>query len=331
MADTSSRDQNNAPGQEDMVKPAVVHADRAAGVPGAEPPLETRPAHASERDRTAAGFTSIWETVHRGATQMGVRRSLRTLLKLNQKDGFDCPSCAWPDPDGERKTFEFCENGAKAVASEATKERCTPEFFAAHSLDQLLRQRDSWLERQGRLTQPMLLERESRHYRPISWDDAFELIAEELHVAPERKRWLVRAALLHDLGKLGVSNEILDKPGKLDAAEWESVRSHPGRGAEILSRMAAFAPLAKIALEHHERLDGKGYPQQLSGEAINLETRIVTTADIFDALTADRPYRKAMSAGEALAIMRADVGTAIDARCFAALERSLDRLQLAAA
>ena len=89
MADTSSRDQNSAPGQEDTLKPAVVHADRAAGVPGAEPPPEARPAHTGERDRTAAGFTSIWETVHRGAHYMGVKRSLRTLLKLNQKDGYD--------------------------------------------------------------------------------------------------------------------------------------------------------------------------------------------------------------------------------------------------
>lgn len=158
-----------------------------------------------------------------------------------------------------------------------------------------------------------------------------DLIAEELHIAPDRKRWLVRAALLHDLGKLGVSNEILDKPGKLDPAEWEIVRRHPGWGAEILSRMAAFSDLAKIAREHHERPDGRGYPQQLGGDAIDLETRIVTTADVFDALTADRPYRKAMSAGEALGVMRADLDTGIDARCLAALERSLDRLQLAAA
>ncbi|MEO8756254.1 MAG: HD domain-containing phosphohydrolase [Devosia sp.] len=158
-----------------------------------------------------------------------------------------------------------------------------------------------------------------------------ELIAEELGVPVERKRWLVRAALLHDLGKLGVSNEILDKPGKLDAAEWEIVRGHPGRGAEILSRLTAFADLAKIALEHHERLDGAGYPNRLSGAQIGLETRIITTADIYDALTADRPYRKAMAGGAALAIMRAQVGTAIDADCLAALERSLERLQLQAA
>src|SRR3569623_119746 len=116
-----------------------------------------------------------------------------------------------------------------------------------------------------------------------------------------------------------------------DAEFWDAVRSHPGRGAEILSRMSAFAGLAKIALEHHERLDGKGYPQQLEGDAIDLETRIVTTADIFDALIVDRFFCKAMSAGAALEIMRAEVGTAIDGRCLAALERSLERLQQQAA
>src|SRR5215467_8280020 len=101
----------------------------AAGVPGAEPPLEEHLARAGRRDRAAAGFTSIWETVHRGYQDMGVKRSLRTLLALNQKDGFDCPSCAWPDPDDDRKTAEFCENGAKAVASEATRARLTTAFF----------------------------------------------------------------------------------------------------------------------------------------------------------------------------------------------------------
>lgn len=158
-----------------------------------------------------------------------------------------------------------------------------------------------------------------------------ELIAEEFGLSPDRRRWLVRAALLHDMGKLGVSNEILDKAGKLDATEWDAVRGHPAAGAAILSRMGAFASLAQIALEHHERLDGTGYPQRLSGESIGLDTRIVTAADIFDALTADRPYRKAMPASAALAHMRGEIGTAIDGRVFAALERAVSRLDLAAA
>jgi len=192
MADTSSRagsgtvsgfpaDQNSAPGQEDTSKPTVVGADRAAGVPGAEPPLEAQPPVGGERDRTAAGFTSIWETVHRGATQMGVKRSLRTLLKLNQKDGFDCPSCAWPDPDGPRKTAEFCENGAKAVASEAMTRRADPAFFARHALADLARESDRWLDQAGRLTDPLVRRPGGTHYEPISWDDAFALIGRELN------------------------------------------------------------------------------------------------------------------------------------------------------
>ena len=124
------RDENSAPGQADA-NAAVPDAHLAKGVPGAEPPPEGKAPRAGKRDRAAAGFSSIWETVHRGARDMGVKRSLKTLLTINQKDGFDCPSCAWPDPDGERKTAEFCENGAKAVASEATRARVTPEFFAA--------------------------------------------------------------------------------------------------------------------------------------------------------------------------------------------------------
>jgi putative nucleotidyltransferase with HDIG domain len=158
-----------------------------------------------------------------------------------------------------------------------------------------------------------------------------ELIAEELGVASDRKRWLVRAALLHDIGKLGVSNEILDKPGKLDAEEWVAMKTHPVLGAEILSRMAAFADLAKIALEHHEKLDGTGYPYGRKADELDLETRIVTVADIFDALTADRPYRKAMSANEAFGLMRGQMATGLDQSVVAALELSVARLEREAA
>ncbi|HXJ21385.1 MAG TPA: molybdopterin-dependent oxidoreductase, partial [Polyangia bacterium] len=153
-------------------------ADRSTGVPGDEPPPEPRPAQAGERERAAAGLTSIWETVHRGARDMGIKRGLRALLAVNQKDGYDCPSCAWPDPDGERKTAEFCENGAKAVASEATRARVTPEFFAKHSITEMLGKTDYWLDQQGRITHPMI--RRGDHYEPIAWDDAFALIAREL-------------------------------------------------------------------------------------------------------------------------------------------------------
>jgi HD-GYP domain-containing protein (c-di-GMP phosphodiesterase class II) len=158
-----------------------------------------------------------------------------------------------------------------------------------------------------------------------------DMIAEELGLTDERRRFLKRAALLHDLGKLGVSNQILDKPAKLTEEEFASVREHPAKSQMILSRVSAFDELARIAGDHHERLDGKGYPRGISGRDISLETRIITCADIFDALTADRPYRAAMPVSKALGIMRLDIGTAIDAACFAALEKSLERLDKAAA
>ncbi|HVW27953.1 MAG TPA: FdhF/YdeP family oxidoreductase [Polyangiaceae bacterium] len=153
----------------------------ARGVPGAEPPPEQEPVELGKRVRSAAGFTSIYETARLGFANMGVGRTFRTLLKINQKDGFDCPSCAWPDPDGDRKIAEFCENGAKAVSSEATLARAEPAFFAAHSISSLLERSDYWLEQQGRITQPMLRERGSDHYVPIEWDEAFALVAGALN------------------------------------------------------------------------------------------------------------------------------------------------------
>jgi HD-GYP domain-containing protein (c-di-GMP phosphodiesterase class II) len=148
-----------------------------------------------------------------------------------------------------------------------------------------------------------------------------DLVARELGVPAPRRRWLHRGAVLHDVGKLGVSNSILDKPGKLDAHEWAAVQRHASYTGEILGRISPFAELAPVAAAHHERLDGRGYPLGLAAPAISLETRIITVADIFDAITAERPYSGATPVERALDIMRASVGTAIDADCFAALER----------
>jgi putative nucleotidyltransferase with HDIG domain len=158
-----------------------------------------------------------------------------------------------------------------------------------------------------------------------------DMIAEGLGLPEPRRRRLQRAALLHDIGKLGVSNQILDKPGKLDPDEWVEMKHHAALGEEILSRIAAFADLARIAGAHHERLDGSGYPRGLAGEALDLETRIVAVADVFDALTADRPYRKAMPVSQAFEIMGADVGRALDPDCFLALQRAIARVDSAAA
>ncbi len=158
-----------------------------------------------------------------------------------------------------------------------------------------------------------------------------DLIAEALGLSGEQRRYLKRIALLHDIGKLAVSNQVLDKPGKLDDEEWAAIRLHPVYSETILTRIGAFKDLARVAGAHHERLDGKGYPKGLRDDQICMNTRIITTADIFDALTADRPYRKAMPTPTALGIMRKDVGTAIDPVCLDALERAIEGLHRAVA
>ena len=173
-------DENSAPNQRDENRPTDPAAHLAQGVAGAEPPLEDAGARDGHRHKTAAGLYAVYETAHFGIKEMGVKRSFQTLLKVNQKDGFDCPSCAWPDPDGKRKMAEFCENGAKAVASEATTKRLTPEVFAHHAISEMLKQRDVWLEELGRITHPMLRRKGSDSYEPICWEDAFELIGREL-------------------------------------------------------------------------------------------------------------------------------------------------------
>lgn len=135
-----------------------------------------------EKPKThAAGPVAVAVSMKRALGHMGPVRTARTLLDLNQAEGFDCMSCAWPDPDpGHRHTAEFCENGAKAVAEEATTTRATPEFFAAHSIAELDSKSEHWLGQQGRITHPMVKLPGGRHYEPIEWDDAFRLIGDEL-------------------------------------------------------------------------------------------------------------------------------------------------------
>lgn len=153
-----------------------------------------------------------------------------------------------------------------------------------------------------------------------------EAVATTLGLPPERVRWLRRGALLHDIGKLGVSNAVLDKPGKLDDSEWDQVKAHAAYSEEILSRLNIFSELSFVAAAHHERLDGKGYPRGLTAERIPLETRIITVADIFDAITAERPYRGPIPVPAAIGMMEKERGTAIDGACLDALKQSLPAL-----
>ncbi|HEY6537830.1 MAG TPA: FdhF/YdeP family oxidoreductase [Candidatus Dormibacteraeota bacterium] len=131
-------------------------------------------------ERWAAGWPAVGITFKRGLDEMGTRTTARTLLHLNHKKGFDCPGCAWPDPE-RRKPAEFCENGAKHVAAEATLRRVGAAFFQEHSLSELRQRSDWWLEEQGRLTEPLIKRSGSDHYQPLSWNAAIGLIADKLN------------------------------------------------------------------------------------------------------------------------------------------------------
>ena len=128
----------------------------------------------------ATGVSAVLKSFEYTLGQGGPVRKTLPLLQVNQHDGFDCPGCAWPDPDGKRSSFEFCENGAKAIAHESDRRVADADFFARHSVSELSRQSDYWLEQQGRLTEPMLLDEGATHYRPVSWDEALTVVADSL-------------------------------------------------------------------------------------------------------------------------------------------------------
>ena len=132
----------------------------------------------------AAGLPAVVSSFEHILSRAGAGRGVRALRLLNQQGGFDCPSCAWPDPDDERARFEFCENGAKAVASEAMTKTIGGEFFAEHSVEELSRRPDVWHDAQGRLAEPLFLDEGATHYAPISWDQAFALLAGECRQLP---------------------------------------------------------------------------------------------------------------------------------------------------
>jgi len=145
--------------------------------PEAIPPIELKGTRIDAVKGAAAGIKAVASTVAFSYREMGVVRGTKMLLQINQKDGFDCQSCAWPSPDGDRHVAEFCENGAKAVSDEATTKRITRAFFKEHSVSELAARSDYWLGQQGRLTEPMVLRAGATHYEPIAWEDAFTLVA----------------------------------------------------------------------------------------------------------------------------------------------------------
>jgi len=157
----------------------------ASSSPQAQQPSDTAGVVVSSVSDAAGGLGAITQTWKQLQTHTGFIRGTKALLRVNQPGGFDCPGCAWPEPESDaRPTLEFCENGVKAVAWEATRSRIGAEFFAKHSVRELAAQSDFWLGQQGRLSEPLWLPPGDEHYRPIAWDAALARIAEHLQRLP---------------------------------------------------------------------------------------------------------------------------------------------------
>jgi HD-GYP domain-containing protein (c-di-GMP phosphodiesterase class II) len=156
-------------------------------------------------------------------------------------------------------------------------------------------------------------------------------VGEELGLPPRRLRQLAIGALMHDVGKLSVPDAILQKPAALDDEEFAVIKCHPEWGAELVGELGGFAPLvSRLVLDHHERLDGSGYPRGLGADEVDLETRVLAVCDVFDALISTRVYRDAWTEADALALLRREAGTRFDPRCVDAIERVLAREAAAA-
>ena len=150
--------------------------------PSPETPVELDQLHTGKPKEVAAGIPAVVKALEHVLGEAGPIRGGQALFALNQFNGFDCPGCAWPDPDTHRSFAEYCENGVKAIAEEeATKERVTREFFAQYSVTELSGKSDYWLGKSGRLTEPMLLRSGSSHYEPSSWDATFQMIGAALN------------------------------------------------------------------------------------------------------------------------------------------------------
>lgn len=151
-------------------------------------------------------------------------------------------------------------------------------------------------------------------------------VGEELGLPPTRLRVLATGGLLHDIGKLSVPDEILKKPGPLDDDEFAVIKLHPEWGHRLLGELGGFPePVRRLVLDHHERLDGSGYPNRLAGAALDLETRVLAVCDVYDALLSERVYRAAWSHERAIQLLRDEAGTSFDPSCVTALERVLAR------
>src|SRR6266478_5801604 len=238
------------------------HMANRESTPGAEPPEESRQSKLRKPHRVAAGMRALRESLRFTMRETGLTRGLTDWLKVNKKNGFDCQSCAWPSPDDDRHVFEFCENGVKALTSEATRKKITPDFFREHSIVDLQKQSDNWLELQGRLVHPMVKHPGATHYEPIEWVEAFTLMARELNALPTPNaaafytsgRTSNEAAFLYQLFPLKFAAKMLFNKGTPISDLWLPVK--------LNGDMAAMQGIMKEMLAEEERSPGSVFDHE---------------------------------------------------------------------
>ena len=148
--------------------------------PSAQSPIKDERLRIGKPKKTAAGIVGVQKSFSIGFHEAGMKRTLQSMLAVNRFDGYDCPGCAWPDPDDHRSSFEFCENGAKAFATEATKKRVTPQKMRGISVTDLSKLTDMELDKMGRITSPLFLKEGEDTYEEIDWGSAFKIIASRI-------------------------------------------------------------------------------------------------------------------------------------------------------
>jgi putative nucleotidyltransferase with HDIG domain len=235
----------------------------------------------------------------------------RAIVTLSERSG------SWFDPELVRIAVSLDRDGTLWTGCGTAKERALvmemePGEARMIAADQVDRVCEAFAD--------VVDAKSSSTYRhSVGVTEVAEALSRQMGLSQPRRQLIYRAALLHDLGKLRVPNSILDKPGKLNDAEWVVMREHPLLSQQILERIPSFAPIARIAGRHHEKLDGTGYPHKLKGNDLSLEDRIVGMADFYGALSENRPYRKAMPTEQIFSILRTEVPDKFDPDCFEAL------------
>jgi putative nucleotidyltransferase with HDIG domain len=245
--------------------------------------------------------------------EAGPQRAIDVMLERNKR---------WFDPEavrvvvalhGSHRLWEHClptDGSATAHHAVLSAEPAAGKALPAASLDHICEAFAEVVDAKSPFT--------FRH--SVGVKDAAMMIGKSMGLPPARLQMLRRAALLHDIGKLSVSNLILDKPGRLDADEFSVVKRHSTLTREILCRMPSMQEISVVAGEHHEKLDGTGYPFGLKAEDLSLESRLIAVADVYGALSEDRPYRAGLDLDEITRIMKKDVPDKLDGECFEALQ-----------